>query len=109
MLGILLYLHGHTHPDISFSVKQRATCFLDLSTHMKSLEKIIERHLKGIREKIILMTLTEVLQMYCYVDWDFTGLWNYEDSQDPTSVKNRSGLLFTIEGCPISQNLRIQT
>ena len=30
----------------------------------------------------------------CYVDADFAGNWNSEDSQDPTSVYSRTGYVI---------------
>ena len=42
------------------------------------------------------------------MDADFAGLWNYEDSADPTSVKSHSGYLFTLGGCPIAWTSKLQ-
>ena len=37
----------------------------------------------------------------CYVDADFAGLWQYEDDQDPISVKSRTGYMLIFDGCPL--------
>ena len=39
------------------------------------------------------------LQVDCYVDADFAGLWKVEDDQDPISVKSQSGHLIMFMGC----------
>ena len=53
----------------------------------------MERYLKGASDKGLTMKPKQVLQIF-FVDADFAGLWNYEDIQDPISVKSLSGFLF---------------
>ena len=102
VLGMLLYLQGHSRPDISFAVNQCARyAFGPRHSHEEAM-KHIGRYLKGTRDKGIIMRPTTELQLDCYVDADFAGLWNYKVDTDPTSVKSRSGFLFMLGGCPIS-------
>ena len=109
VLGMLLYLQGHTRPDISFAVNQCARyAFRPKSSHKEAMKRI-GRYLKGKMDKGIIMTLQDTMQIDCYVDADFAGLWNYEDSADPTSVKSRSGYLFTLGGCPIAWTSKLQS
>ena len=109
VLGMLLYLQGHTRPDISFAVNQCARyTFSPRRSHEEAM-KHIGRYLKSTRDKGIIMTPTEKLQLDCFVDADFAGLWNYEKDIDPTSVKSRSGFLFMLGGCPISWVSRLQS
>ena len=54
------------------------------------------------------MKPSKELQLDCYVDGDFYGLWKYEEDIDLTSVKSRSGFLFMPGGCPISWVSRLQ-
>ena len=70
--------------------------------------KHIDRYLKGTRTKGIIMKPTKNLQIYLFVDADIAGLWGYEDPNDPTSVKSRSGFLFMLGGYPISSSSRLQ-
>ena len=49
------------------------------------------------------------LELDCYVDADFAGLWNYESDQDPVCVKSRTGYVMTLGGCPIQWNSKLQT
>jgi len=49
------------------------------------------------------------LTVYCYVDFDFAGLWSYEDGQDPTCVRIRTRCLIMIGNCPTIWSSKIQT
>ena len=46
--------------------------------------------------------------MDCYVDADFAGLWNIEDSEDPSCVKSRTGYFITLAGCPMIWGSKLQ-
>jgi hypothetical protein len=41
------------------------------------------------------------MNLDCYVDADFAGLWGSEDDQDPVCVKSRTGYVLTLGGCPL--------
>ena len=102
VLGMIIYIQGHTQPDISFAVNQYARyAFGPRCSHEEAI-KYIGRYLKGTGDKVIIMTPSMKLQIDCYVDSDFSDLWNYEESTDPTSVKSRSFFLFTFGGYHIS-------
>lgn len=45
--------------------------------------------------------------MYC--DADFAGLWSYEDPNDPTCVKSRTGYIVYVGGCPIIWGSKLQS
>ena len=109
VLGMLLYLQGHTRPDISFTVNQCARYVFHPKRSHEEAMKHIGRYLKGTHDKGISMKPSKDLQIDCFVDADFAGLWNYEDNLDPTSVKSRSGFLFMLGGCPISWTNRLQS
>jgi hypothetical protein len=44
----------------------------------------------------------------CYVDADFAGLWPYEDKQDPSCVKSRTGFAICISNCPVIWQSKLQ-
>ena len=56
-----------------------------------------------------MFTPTQSLELSCYVDADFAGLWNYENDQDPVCVKSRTGYTMTLGESPISWNSKLQT
>lgn len=106
---MMLYLQGHTRPDISFAVNQCARyAFRPKKIHEDALKRI-GRYLLGTRDKGIFMVPDNTLQIDCYVDADFAGLWGYEERDDPTCVKSRSGYLFMIGGCPIYWRSKLQS
>jgi histone deacetylase 1/2 len=108
-VGMLLYVSSNTRPDIQFAVHQVARfSHCPKQSHAKAVKRII-RYLVGTRDKGIrfLPNLKEGLN--CYVDADFAGLFGYEDDQDPTSVKSRTGFTLTLFGCPIIWSSKLQT
>lgn len=99
---MLLYLAGHSRPDISFAVSQVARF---IHGHKRSHEVAIERigqYLLGtMDEGMILKPTKDEFSMDCYVDADFAGLWNVEDQSSPESVRSRAGYVICVCGCPI--------
>lgn len=49
-----------------------------------------------------------VLETDIYVDADFAGGWGYEQRSDPTSVKSRTGYIFTVMNCPVIWQSKLQ-
>jgi hypothetical protein len=49
------------------------------------------------------------LPIDCYVDADFAGLWGYEDHNNPSCVKNRTGYVINIANCPIIWKSKLQS
>ena len=109
IVGMLLYLKNHSRPDLTFAVSQCARyTFCPKLSHEKALKRI-GRYLQGTRDKGLIMKPTTELNVDCYVDSDFTGLWGYEDDQDPTCVRSRTGYIITIGGCPVLLSSKLQT
>mmetsp|Transcript_15060 Transcript_15060/g.36762 ORF Transcript_15060/g.36762 Transcript_15060/m.36762 type:complete len:970 (-) Transcript_15060:1237-4146(-) len=101
VVGMLLYLSGHSRPDIAFAVSQVARF---IHGNKRSHEVAIERigqYLLGTVDKGLILNPTEGFDMECYVDSDFAGLWAVEDHQSPESVRSRAGYSIHICGCPI--------
>ena len=44
-----------------------------------------------------------------YVDADFSGLWNEDISDDPISVKSRTGYIIAFANCPSLWVSKLQT
>ena len=77
---MLLYLSGHSRPDIALAVSQcaRFTHCVKRS-HELALERI-GRYLLATADKgLILWTNLNEMKINCYMDADFAGLWGYED------------------------------
>eukprot|EP00956_Cyclotella_meneghiniana_P031775 scaffold84712_cov23-Cyclotella_meneghiniana.AAC.1 len=82
---MLLYLSGHSRPDIAFAVHQCACyTFKPTSRHFAALKRIGRgRYLKGTADKGLILRPSKHLHVDCFPDADFAGLYNHEDSQDP--------------------------
>ena len=105
---MLLYLQGHTRPELSFAVSQcERFTFSPRKSHEQALKRI-GRYLKGTRTEGLILKPKSNYNIYCYVDADFSGLWNYEDTQDPTSVSSRTGYIIQVANCPIHWVSRLQ-
>lgn len=101
VVGMMLYLASNSRPDIAFAVHQSARFTHCAKLVHEQAIKRIARYLKGTRDKGLRFQPTKDLSLELYADADFAGLWNSEDSQDPTCVKSRSGHVVTIGGVPV--------
>jgi hypothetical protein len=101
IIGMLLYLSGHTRPDIAFAVHQCTWYTFQPTTKHAAALKRIGRYLKGTRDKGIIMKPLPYPHVDCYPDADFAGLYNKEDSQDPHCVRSRTGYVILLSRCPV--------
>jgi hypothetical protein len=112
VIGMLGYLQGHSRSDTTFSTSQCAR-FIHCTkrSHEEALERI-GQYLKATGDKGLILHPKNHegwLDINCYVDADFAGLWGYEDKQDPSCVKSRTGYVIFIADCPILWARRLQT
>eukprot|EP00804_Cyclotella_cryptica_P024840 CCRYP_001779-RA/>CCRYP_001779-RA protein AED:0.06 eAED:0.06 QI:0/0/0/1/0/0/3/0/1231 len=109
VVGMLLYLCGHTRPDIAFAVHQCAPyTFCPTCRHELALIRI-GRYLKGTMDKGIIMSPSDTPCVDCYPDADFAGLYGHEDSQDPHCARSLTGYLITVFNCPVLWKSKLQT
>eukprot|EP00804_Cyclotella_cryptica_P021898 CCRYP_000848-RA/>CCRYP_000848-RA protein AED:0.35 eAED:0.26 QI:0/0/0/1/1/1/3/0/651 len=84
VVGMLLYLSGHSRPDIAFAVHQCARyTFKPSRRHELALIRI-GRYLKGTMDKGLIMTPSPEPRIDCYPDADFAGLYGHEDATGPS-------------------------
>jgi hypothetical protein len=109
VIGMLLYLTGHSRPDISFAVHQCARyTFKPTRRHEAALIRI-GRYLKGTADKGLIMRPTDDPCIDTYPDSDFAGLYSFEDSKDPHCARSRSGFVILMFGCPVLWKSKLQT
>ncbi|KAL3782482.1 hypothetical protein ACHAWO_005229 [Cyclotella atomus] len=109
VVGMLLYLSGHSRPDIAFAVHQCARyTFNPTRKHEVALIRI-GRYLKGTMDKGTIMTPSSVPRIDCYPDADFAGLYGHDDKQDPHCVRSRTGYVILAFGCPVLWRSKLQT
>ncbi len=109
VVGMLLYLCGHTRPDLAFAVHQCARyTFAPTKRHEHALLRI-GRYLKGTINKGLILNPSHDLHLDCYPDADFAGLWKHEHPDDPHCVRSRTGYLITLANCPVIWASKMQT
>ena len=109
VVGMLMFLAQNTRPDIAYAVHQCARFTHNpKDSHAIAIKRIL-RYLNGTRTGGMTLQPTGDLQVDCYVDADFAGLWNVEDDQNPLCVKSRSGYLITFMNCPLLWTSKLQT
>jgi Reverse transcriptase (RNA-dependent DNA polymerase) len=108
ILGMMLYL-CNTRPDIQFAVSQCARFTANPKRSHEVALKRIGRYLKGTKERGLILKPDDALEIELFVDADFAGLQGYEDPEDPTSVKSRTGYVICIAKCPVVWVSRLQT
>jgi len=55
------------------------------------------------------ITPSKKLNLDCYADADFAGLWNAELPNDPTCVKSQTGYILMLGGVPVSWSSKLQS
>ena len=109
VVGMLMYLTGNSRPDITFAVHQCARhSHNPRRSHEQAILRIC-RYLKATKDRGLRFKPGSILELDCYVDADFAGLWNVESDQDPVCVKSRTGYVITLGGCPIVWASKLQT
>ncbi|KAL7478951.1 hypothetical protein ACHAW6_004704 [Cyclotella cf. meneghiniana] len=101
VVGMLLYLCGHSCPDIAFTIHQVAR-YTFKPTHWHELAlSCIGHYLKGAKDEGLIMSPSLDPHVDCFPDADFAGLYGHEDSQDPHYACRRTGYVIMAFGCPV--------
>ena len=101
VVGMRMYLATNSRPDIAYTVNQCARfTHSPKASHAAAIKRIV-RYLKGTVTNGMIINPSDTLNVDCYVDADFGGLWGSEDDQDPVSVKSRSGFIIMFMGFPL--------
>ena len=109
-IGMLTYLARNTRPDIEYAVHMCARFQSDPRTPHYNAVKRIGRYLLQTRDKgITFSPSTDLSKLECYVDADFAGAYNKDNSHDPNSVRSRSGCVIMYGNCPITWFSRLQS
>ena len=90
VIGMLLYLSNTTRPDLAFAVHQCASFSHNPKRSHELALKRIGRYLIGTKDRGMILDPSTKLDIDCFVDADFAGLWGSESPESPMSVKSRS-------------------
>jgi hypothetical protein len=95
IVGMLLYLSTNTRPDIAFAISQVAPHFsYSPKQSDASAFKQIICYLSHTWDKGTIVKPTNTLQLDCYVNADFAGLYKRDPDASPTSAKSRLCIPF---------------
>jgi hypothetical protein len=110
VIGMLLYLSGHTLPDIAYAVNCCARyMFCPKHSHELAL-KHIGRYLKQTPDcSMVMIPSTDICKIDAYRNADFAGMYGHEKSTDPSCVKSCSGFVITLADVPILWQSKLQT
>ncbi len=109
VVGMLLYLAGHTRPDIAYAVNCCARyMFCPKHSHELALKRI-GRYLKGTATRGMVINPTRELNIDAYPDADFAGMYGHENHCDPSCAKSRSGFVIVFAGVPVMWQSKLQT
>lgn len=110
VVGQLLYLSGHTRPDIAYAVNVVARyMFCPKRSHELALKRI-GKYLKATRTKGLIITPSDnILEINAFPDADFAGLYGHEAPDDPACVKSRTGFVILAANCPVMWKSTLQT
>ncbi len=110
VIGMLLYLSGHTCPNIVYAVNCCARyMFCPKHSHELALKRI-GRYLKQTSDHGMVMNpSTDICKIDAYPNADFAGMCGHEKPTDPSCVKSRSGFVITFADVPILWQSKLQT
>lgn len=111
VVGMLLYLSGHTRFDIAYAVN---CTVLYIFNPKKSLdetsEKRIVRYLKATRDMGLIINLSSnILKIDSYPDADFVGMYWYKRPDDLPCMKSRTGYIINVADCLVQWQSKLQT
>jgi hypothetical protein len=109
VVGMLLYLAGHSRPDIAYAVNCCARYMFNTRLSHENALKRIGRYLKATRDKGLILKPSGNLKIDAYPDADFAGLYGHEKSHDPACAKSRTGFVITVSDCPMVWVSKLQT
>ena len=111
VVGMLRYLTDNTRPELSHSVSQCARYTHFPTEKHSTYLKHIGRYLKGTRDKGLILNPKQStkLDIQCYVDADFAGLWNADEEHDPHCLRSRTGYVIMVADCPVLWKSTLQT
>jgi Reverse transcriptase (RNA-dependent DNA polymerase) len=109
IIGQLNYLAATTRPDITFAVHQCARfCENPKMSHEKAVKRIV-RYLKRTRNQGLIMTFDEKKGIECFVDADFAGGFQKDNTKNPRDCLSRTGSVIKYAGCPIVWSSKLQS
>jgi hypothetical protein len=108
-IGMLTYLQGNTHPEISMATHQLAQLCQDPRLSHEQATTRLGRYLAHTKDRGIVYESDKSMGIECYVDAGFAGGWNRTTSADADNIMSHTGFVITYANCPIYWASRLQT
>ena len=109
VLGKLFYLGNNTRCELAYANHRCARFANDPRVPHAEAVKRIGRYLLGTRDKgMYVRPDTSKLSLDVWCDSDFAGAFSYEDPNDATSARSRTGFVITLGGIPIVWTSKLQ-
>ena len=109
VVGMLLYLASNTRPDIVYAVSQVARFSHEPKISHATAIKTLVRYLSGTITKGTIFKRPDNLNIKCFVDADFAGLYNADPPEDKSSAKSRTGYIISVGDCYLVSKSQLQT
>lgn len=108
VIGMAMFLCNNTRLDCAMAVHQCARFGSNPKrTHEIALKRV-GRYLLGTANRGLIIRPTQEMNLDCFVDADFCGVFNLEDGHDPRSVRSRTGFVITLGDVPVLWKSKLQ-
>jgi hypothetical protein len=110
VVGMLLYLSGHTKLDIVYAVNCCARyMFCPKHLHELALKCIGGYYKQTLDQGMVINPSTDICKIDAYPDADFAGMYGHKKPVDPSCVKSYTGFVITFADVPILWKSQLQT
>jgi hypothetical protein len=110
IVGMLLYLSGHTPLGITFAVNCCARyMFCPKHPHELALKCIGCYFKQPSDQGMVMSPLSDVCKIDAYPDADFAGMDGHEEHMGSACAKSQTGFIITFAGCPVLWQAKLQT
>lgn len=108
--GMVLYLAGSTHSEISYAVHQCARFYHSpRALHKEGVNHIV-RYLKGPRDKgLVTKPVVNNFKLDLFIDAGYVRLSALENRLDLVSIKSRTGVPINFGGVPVCWISKLQS
>ena len=109
VVGMLLYLVGHKHPNMAYAVNCCATyMFEPKHLHELALKWIVHYLKSTTKKRLVLNPFSLICKIECISHADFSGMYGHEKPTDPSYVKIRTGYIITFADFPVLWKLKLK-
>ena len=109
IIGKLNYLERGSRSDISYAVHQCARFTSDPKKEHGNAVRWLGRYLRQTKDKGTILKPDPSKDLEVYVDADFAGNYDKNDTQNRDTARSRHGYIIMYKGCPMTWKSQLQT